>query len=73
MKEDERTLMKALATEGRHTRDVVDDLGMNHKRAAYILEKWTDKGWWDYGVSVMAGWFTERGVEWIEENPEVET
>lgn len=32
-------------------------LGMHHKRLWSILEKWADAGWWDYGVTVRAGWF----------------
>lgn len=26
------------------------------KRQYFILSKWTDKGIWNYGVSVRAGW-----------------
>lgn len=39
-----------------------DECGMNDKRAAYILEKWSDKGWYDYGVSLRAGWLTTEGL-----------
>ena len=38
-------------------------LSMNEKRAEYLLGKWTDKGWWDYGVSLRTGWLTEKGLE----------
>lgn len=28
-----------------------------------ILDKWSDWGWWDYGVSIRGGWLTEVGRE----------
>jgi len=34
---------------------------VHHKRAWYLLEKWSDKGWYDYGVSLDMGWITEEG------------
>lgn len=34
---------------------------MHYKRAWYLLEKWTDKGWYDYGVTEDLGWLTEEG------------
>lgn len=33
-------------------------LGIAEKRAYCLLQKWSDKGWWDYGVSLRCGWFT---------------
>lgn len=30
----------------------------NSKQGWRTLEKWTDKGWYEYGVSVAAGWLT---------------
>ena len=39
---------------------LVESLGMNEKRAAYLLGKWTGKRWWDYGVSLFSGWFTPQ-------------
>jgi hypothetical protein len=71
MKEDEAELLKAIRIRTGlkqrpikfpHARDVVHELGMNEKRAAYIFEKWERNGWWECGVSVMAGWLTERGM-----------
>lgn len=37
--------------------DAAAEIGMNEKRAMAILEKWTGRGWWDYGVSAQCGWF----------------
>ena len=34
---------------------------MHYKRAWYLLEKWTDKGWYDYSVTEDMGWLTETG------------
>lgn len=68
MKHDEMELLKALQKRTEEDpnmpspRQLVIDLNMNEKRAAYIFEKWTDKGLYDYGVSVMAGWLTEKGL-----------
>lgn len=42
-------------------RQLVWYVGMNEKRAAYILEKWCGKDWYEYGVSVFAGWLTKEG------------
>lgn len=44
-----------------HARSVARELGIPEKRTAYILGKWTDRDWWDYGVNVLAGWFTPLG------------
>ena len=66
MKPDELRLLRELqrrSAGGQHVyvRALVDELGIHPKRGAYILDKWTGKGWYDYGVSVMAGWLTEKG------------
>lgn len=37
-------------------RDIYERLGINYKRACYILEKWSKKGWYDWGVSIDMGW-----------------
>ena len=70
MKPDERTLLLARADvpAGQHVyvRDLVHRLGINEKRAAYICDKWTNKGWYDWGVSVLAGWLTAKGREEAE-------
>jgi hypothetical protein len=29
------------------------------KQAWATFEKWTDKGKWEYGVSIAAGWFVD--------------
>ncbi len=39
---------------------VINSIGMHEKRAAYILEKMTDRGEWNYGVSLFSGWLTNE-------------
>lgn len=31
-------------------------LGIPEKRLRYLLLKWTDNGWWDYGIRPELGW-----------------
>lgn len=38
----------------------VVNMEMNHKRACYILGKWTDRGWYEYGVNILYGWLTDK-------------
>lgn len=80
MKDDERKLLQELQRQSAsgdipYVRCVVSGLGINWRRAAYICDKWAAKGWYDYGVNVLAGWLTEKGkaieVE-IEAGAEVE-
>jgi len=40
--------------------------GIQPKRVYGLLEKWVRLGWWEYGVSVRAGWFTPEAPERIE-------
>jgi len=34
------------------------------KRAENILLKWTDRGWWNYGVSSWCGWMEAEAYKW---------
>ncbi len=72
MKPDEILLLKTLYKErpkplptndSQFVDDIGERLGMHTKRTLYLLDKWTDKGWWEYGVSLRTGWFTELGLE----------
>jgi len=46
-------------------RDIINqpDFYMHYKRAWYLLQKWSDKGWYDYGVTLDLGWLTDKGKE----------
>jgi hypothetical protein len=34
-----------------------------YKRAWYLLEKWSDRGLYDYGVTSDLGWLTDKGKQ----------
>jgi hypothetical protein len=38
-------------------------LGIPEKRAFALVEKWSARGWWEYGVSLRGGWFTPEAPE----------
>lgn len=73
MKPDERAFLAAMQSRGNyggsggtrhgvHARDLISELGIPWKRGAYLCQKWTDKGWYDYGVAVDLGWLTDKGM-----------
>lgn len=64
-KEDERLLLKTLQRLPRpyYVREIVRNIGINENRAAYICEKWEQRGWYEYGVNVLAGWLTDEGIK----------
>lgn len=66
MKDDERNLLSVMQSRSissalPYPREIAMELGIPVKRASYICEKWTKKGWYDYGVNVLAGWLTDAG------------
>lgn len=65
MKPDEQQLFRAIAAmkEGQCVRDIIAQLGINHKRAWSLLEKWERNGWYEYGVSLDLGWLTAEGKQ----------
>lgn len=71
MKDDERALLALLADDaaraGRFADEVGGGIGIHHKRVNYILLKWADRGWWDYGVSARTGWLTREGRKAAQE------
>ena len=64
MKPDETALYEAIKQRGKSMNpsvwEIVKSLGMNEKRAAYILNKWTDKGKYNWGVNVFYGWLEKE-------------
>lgn len=60
IKEDEEEFIGAILL-GVRPYDAEEALALHPKRAEYILAKWTERGWWDCGVSIMTGWVTEEG------------
>jgi len=71
MKDDEWELLVAIANKkyGEWPTNAVAELGMNDKRAEYILEKWSRKEWLEYGVSPFWGWLLEKGLEAAKSRP----
>lgn len=76
MKPDEKELLLKLAEIQLHpsnagirpepyalATDLAKTFGMHEKRAHYLLLKWADRGWWEYGVSARTGWLTEKGLD----------
>ena len=59
VKQHEYELMRAVLGDGSGV--PVGQWDSLDKRALRVLEKWTRKGWWDWGVSVRAGWLTDDG------------
>lgn len=39
---------------------IANGIGMHSKRASYILEKMTNNGEWNYGVSLFSGWVESK-------------
>lgn len=62
VKADEISLAVAVLG-GVSVRDVVESGVIAPKRAWYLCNKWSDKGWYDYGVVCDLGWVTEAGKE----------
>ena len=68
MKEDERKFLIDVfcrCQNGVTPRDIINEEGfpIHYKRAWYLLDKWADKGWYDYGVTSDLGWLTDKGKE----------
>lgn len=66
MKQDERDLLReALKSAGQGNKPTVfvdalgASIGIPSKRVHFILAKWCDKGWWNYGVTARSGWFDD--------------
>jgi len=68
-KEDEIYFWNRIKAAGYTTaatpRDIINesDFPLHHKRAWYLLQKWADKGWYTYGVTLDLGWITEEGMK----------
>lgn len=52
---DELALWRAVKA-GEYPRKAAERLGIPEKRAAFLCQKWTDRGVYEYGVNVLAGW-----------------
>jgi hypothetical protein len=68
MKDDEKRFLRDIAEQNLMPRDLINkpDFYLHHKRAWYLLGKWSNKGWYDYGVTLDLGWLTPLGKEVAE-------
>ena len=64
VKQDEIEFAKIiLKNEGR----VQDNMWLDlTKRHYYILEKWSGKGYWNYGITLRSGWLEPEGFEYLK-------
>lgn len=56
----EEMLYMLIKETGKTPREIINLLSMNHKRAWYILEKWSIEGKYEYGVSLDLGWLVDK-------------
>ena len=50
-------------------RQLGEALRIPTKRLCYLLNKWSEAGWYDYGVCIDLGWLTPLGMSILNENP----
>lgn len=65
VRDDEKRFLVMIADkpDGVSVRNLIqsEDFPIHHKRAWYLLEKWSDRGWYDYGVNLELGWLWDEG------------
>jgi len=63
-RQDEIDLWNSFGPRKKHRcpREAIEEMGMNWKRASYLLLKWANQGRYDYGVSLSLGWKVESGT-----------
>jgi len=78
VKDDARAFLNALLAahdnqlETRsEVRLVIESYPMPWKRKRFLLrDKWSDRGWWNYGVTWASGWLTPEGIAAAREEVE---
>lgn len=60
-----KVVVDGVATQAGTVRDLINDptFDIPHKRAWFILQKWVDNKWYEYGVSLDLGWLTPAGED----------
>lgn len=53
----------------RGVEDAARDLRIPDRRLDYILNKWTGKGWWNWGICAAGGWFEPESPESLSDVP----
>ncbi|MEJ1517871.1 hypothetical protein R3O67_32385 [Bacillus cereus] len=59
-KSEEMMFYELVKLSGLSPRELINRIPINHKRAEYILKKWCEKGWYEYGTSLDNGWLVEK-------------
>ena len=54
-----KELLKENLKRGYTVRETIKNTTINPKRAIYLLEKFTDRNEYEYGVSIDLGWFND--------------
>jgi len=68
LKRDEREFLKRVVSQVSAALVLrSDNCPVPVKRGYYLLDKWTRKGFWEYGVTSRTGWFTQAGKDWLED------
>lgn len=65
MRKNEEEMFKALIQIYRENfkktpRNVINEFPINHKRAWYLLDKWSKNGDYDWGVNLDLGWIERK-------------
>jgi hypothetical protein len=50
-----------------YLRPIFESLHIPNNRLIYLLYKFSGKGWYEWGVSPMAGWITKEGIEYLND------
>lgn len=71
MKPDELQFLKLMQQKGKcpllrkhglMPRELLPESGLPAKRMWYLLDKWADKDWYEYGTTLDLGWMTPKGM-----------
>lgn len=67
MKQDDEVqlmaeLRRRVERESPNVRDILGELHIDLKRAAFICKKWSEQGLYEYGTNVLAGWISDKAI-----------
>ena len=47
-------------------REIINNSNIANKKCHYYLNKWIEKGYYNYGVALDKGWITKKGIEYFK-------
>lgn len=59
-KSEEELFFQLIKYSGKTPRELINSLPINHKRAWYLLEKWSGQDRYDYGTTLDLGWVYDK-------------